>query len=161
MDNNAFVVTSSRAPADFLARCLVVDQLYQGSESDIRWNSLTSIPSSRVVAVVDRTGDLELAAKEIVASRLAFGSKSRFAVDQIMVNEFVANKFTDVVVKALAVFQARSSDKLTINGPTSRSRRAKKSEHDDARVVAEAVKRNTCSVLAAEEVATLVEVSQR
>lgn len=161
LDNDAFAVTSSRAPAEFLERCLLVDQLCQGPQSDIKKNSLTSLPSSRIVGVVDRTGDVELAAREISASRSAFGSRNRYAVDQVLVNEYVATQFVEAIVKELASSHADSTDKPAANRRILRSLRTGNLEDDNTRYVAEAIKLGTCSVVATEGTTTLIEATKR
>jgi hypothetical protein len=104
LDSNYYGVVSKRAPANFLEKCLVVDQLHQLTPSDAKNGHLVSSPGSRAVAILDRTGDISLAAKEVVASRLSFGGKSHYAVDQIFVNEFVADRFIEAVVAELPNF---------------------------------------------------------
>lgn len=76
-----------------------------------------------------------------------------------MVNEFVATKFAEAVVKQLASFQGQLKKKLATNGAVPRSRRAGESEDDDNQAVAEGIKRGACSVVAREGNATLLEVS--
>ncbi|KAL3464458.1 hypothetical protein BJX64DRAFT_286268, partial [Aspergillus heterothallicus] len=112
LDKDAFAVISTRAPAEFLARCLVVDQLGRLGDTGDFLHRAVSVPTARAVAFVDRTADPNLAAKEVVASRLAFGGRSHCAVDQVFVNEFVADSFLDAVARELSDYeQARQSGK--------------------------------------------------
>jgi len=46
---------------------------------------------------VDRTADLKLAARELVAARFAFGGSSPYAPDLVLVNEFVKQEFLQAV----------------------------------------------------------------
>lgn len=72
-----------------------------------------SSPVCRNIAVVDRTADVKLAAREIVVSRLAFGGFSRYAVDLVLVNEFVEEEFATAVVQQLGNIRAASKDAKT------------------------------------------------
>lgn len=62
-------------------------------------NELLSPASSSVVAVVDRTADLSLAARELVQARSLFAGRSPYAPDVVLVNEFVAKDFLDAVFR--------------------------------------------------------------
>jgi hypothetical protein len=78
-----------------LNSALLVDQ-----NSSERWpkaNVLASPSRSRVFAVVDRTADLKLAARELVAARFAFGGSSHYAPDLMLVNEFIKQEFLQIV----------------------------------------------------------------
>ncbi|KAL4861942.1 hypothetical protein BDV12DRAFT_190747 [Aspergillus spectabilis] len=111
LDNEICAIATKRAPTEFLARCVVVDQLGQLGASDVL-RRVVSVPTARAVTFVDRTGDAKLAAKEAVASRLGFGGKSHCAVDQVFVNEFVADEFLDTLAHELSNYeQARKSNK--------------------------------------------------
>lgn len=122
LDKDTFAVVSRRAPADFLARCLVVDQLGRLDGTGDFLGRVVSAPTTRAVALVDRTADPNLAAKEVVASRLAFGGRSHCAVDQVFVNEFVADDFLDAVAHELSKYEeARVSDNGTVE-ETSKNR---------------------------------------
>ncbi|KAL1846992.1 hypothetical protein Daus18300_014069 [Diaporthe australafricana] len=101
LDRDAFGVVSSRAPTKILAQCVVIDQKPM-SHNNISAQRVISTPEYRSVAVVDRTGDTNLAAKEIVASRLIFGGSSSYAVDLVLVNEFVAKGFQEAVSREMA-----------------------------------------------------------
>ena len=46
---------------------------------------------------MDRTADLKLAARELVAARFAFGGSSPYAPDLVLVNEFVKQEFLQAV----------------------------------------------------------------
>lgn len=60
---------------------------------------LVSPSQARVVAVVDRTANLEEVAKAIVTARFSFGGKSPYAPDVVLVNEFAKKAFMTAVVK--------------------------------------------------------------
>lgn len=56
-------------------------------------------PATRVVAVVDRSADVAAAAKECVKARFAFGGRSAYAPDIILVNEFEIQTFRTAVAE--------------------------------------------------------------
>ncbi|THV89259.1 hypothetical protein D6D27_06595 [Aureobasidium pullulans] len=93
LDKEAFLTIPSRAPDSFLEQCMLVDQIHKSSGASIVGRSLISKPSGRIVAIVDRTTQVERAVKEIFASRMQYGGQSNYAVDQVFVNEFVAHEF--------------------------------------------------------------------
>lgn len=67
-------------------------------------------PGSRVIAVVDRTADLALAAEQLVTARFAFGGSSPYAPDIVLVNEFAKKEFVEHVLKHSIRFLANSGD---------------------------------------------------
>lgn len=94
LDKTAFITVSSRPPVDFLSRCIVVDQT--GSISAASTQRLISSDTGvAAVAIVDRTANVDQAAKEIVKSRIAFSGRGRYAPSYILVNEFVEDEFLD------------------------------------------------------------------
>jgi type IV pilus biogenesis protein CpaD/CtpE len=99
LDKEAFVTVPSRAPGSFLEQCLMINQMHESSSPKFIGRSLNSKASGRVVAVVDRTAQVDSAAKEIFASRMQYSGQSRYAVDQVFVNEFVADEFLTALQK--------------------------------------------------------------
>lgn len=61
-------------------------------------NQLTHLSESPVISVVDRTADVEIAARELVAARFSFGGRSPYAPDVVLVNEFRKKDFLQAVV---------------------------------------------------------------
>lgn len=86
---------------DFLAQAILVDQeqYTTSSKHQARRNALQSPQSQRVIAVVDRTADLELAASALVRARFGFRGQSTYAPDLVLVNEFVAESFLKAVAR--------------------------------------------------------------
>lgn len=71
-------------------------------EDDASTRSPTSIlsPSTKhTVAVVDRTADIDSAAKTLVRSRISFGGSSPYAPDLVLVNEFVKEQLLKSVAR--------------------------------------------------------------
>jgi gamma-glutamyl phosphate reductase len=77
--------------------------------------SLISKTAGRVVAVVDRTTQVDSAVKEIFASRMQYGGQSCYAIDQVFVNEFVADEFLAALQKQFSI-HAEALDQTVNNG---------------------------------------------
>ncbi|KAH0288237.1 ALDH-like protein [Aureobasidium namibiae CBS 147.97] len=136
LDKEAFVAISSTAPGSFLKHCLMIDQMHQPSSPQYMGKSLISKASGRVVAVVDRTAKIDSAVKEIFASRMQYGGQSHYAVDQVFINEFVADEFLAVMREEFSV-RAEAIDQTVNNGharPTP-SKRQTKLVADDCTIV--------------------------
>jgi aldehyde dehydrogenase (NAD+) len=91
---------------------------------------------AKVIAVVDRTADLALAAEQLVAARFAFGGTSPYAPDVILVNEFVKKDFLEHALKQ-SIRYLSGSDDISANGS---SASPKQSAQKSASGVAEAFK---------------------
>lgn len=84
-----------------LASALVVDQTNDKDTSTStlpppappRVNELRSATTSRCIAIVDRSADIEAAAQAIATARFRFGGTSPYAPDLVLVNEFVKTDF--------------------------------------------------------------------
>lgn len=48
--------------------------------------------------MVDRTADVDEAAKALVSARLSFGGRSPYAPDLVLVNKVIENRFVNAVV---------------------------------------------------------------
>jgi hypothetical protein len=57
------------------------------------------LPQRRTLSVLDRTGDIELAAKTIATSRISPSCISPYSPDLVLVNEFVKENFTERCLK--------------------------------------------------------------
>jgi acyl-CoA reductase-like NAD-dependent aldehyde dehydrogenase len=119
LDQEAFGVVSSRAPPEFLAQCVIVDQK-PGCKKNFPAQRVLLSPAYRNIALVDRTSDTRLAAQEIAASRLMFGGASSYAVDLVLVNEFIEAEFREALSRVLA--EARLTESLTNNQTQMRGR---------------------------------------
>ncbi|KAM3071814.1 hypothetical protein ACMFMG_009671 [Clarireedia jacksonii] len=58
-------------------------------------NQLVSNSSARTIAVVDRSADIDMAAKTIATARFSFNGTSPYSPDLVIVNEFIKNEFTE------------------------------------------------------------------
>ena len=72
---------------------------------------LLSPSKALAVAVVDRTANLEEAAKTLTTARMTFNGKSPYAPDLILVNEFVKREFLQAVIRHSIQYMAAE------NGP--------------------------------------------
>ncbi|KAH7402664.1 Aldehyde/histidinol dehydrogenase [Pyrenochaeta sp. MPI-SDFR-AT-0127] len=121
LEADTFVAISSEPSAESLSACLQV--LQETSVDQPTYSQLVS-PNSKVIAVVDRTADLGLAAEQLVAARFAFGGTSPYAPDIVFVNEFIKKEFLEHVLKHSIRFLAGSSG---ISNGSLTSREPKKS----------------------------------
>ncbi|CAK4034594.1 ALDH-like protein [Lecanosticta acicola] len=112
LDADVFAVASAPVKdAAFLSKSLCV--LQNGADGIPRINQITTPAAAPVVAVVDRTADLTLAARELVAARFAFGGTSPYAPDIILVNEFHHKDFLDAVVSESSRYRPNDNKKTT------------------------------------------------
>ncbi|KAK1754701.1 hypothetical protein QBC47DRAFT_384714 [Echria macrotheca] len=95
MDINTFWVSPAEITSpEILARAVLVDQAGPGPATTLT-NQIFSSSQARVVAVVDRTADIEAAARAVTTARFAFGGGSPYAPDLVLVHEFVKQKFLE------------------------------------------------------------------
>lgn len=59
---------------------------------------LVSPANLRVVAIVDRSGDVGQAAEALVAARFALGGRSTYSPDVVLVHEFAMKPFVEAVI---------------------------------------------------------------
>ncbi|KAL6245154.1 hypothetical protein RBB50_007929 [Rhinocladiella similis] len=115
LDKTAFITVSSRPPVDFLTRCIVVDQTGSISAAGMQ-RLISSETGGAAVAIVDRTADVDQAAKEILKSRMSFSGRGPYAPRYIIVNEFVEAEFLDLLrrynpqQRTISMNRANSSD---------------------------------------------------
>nr|OQO17170.1 hypothetical protein B0A51_15374 [Rachicladosporium sp. CCFEE 5018] len=102
-----------------LAEATIVDQK-SDPQASLRVNVLASRGRSRVVAVVDRTADVDAAARCLVRARLAYNGRSSYAPDLIIVNEFVKKPFFEAA--------ARHINAYSDAGPSRRATASKQTE---------------------------------
>jgi hypothetical protein len=120
------------------------------------------MPTARAIAFVDRTADPNLAAKEVVASRLAFGGKSHCAVDQVFVNEFVADNFLDAVARELSNYeQARQSGKEAVEEKSRLHRFGRTEQISEMQDAEHGVNKGTCKSIWRGQTGLAVEVVDR
>jgi len=122
MDKDAFVIVEQR-PAEeafFTEHVIVVS-----ADSDQEVHShgpaeLLRSPSSRAIAVVDRSADISQAAKEIVQARFRFRGKSLYAPDLVLVNDFALKEFCQAAVQYLTQDLSSVMDSSGVSNPQTR-----------------------------------------
>lgn len=93
LDGNVFWISDERVTdKEVLEKAVLVDQTGDGGPVSLT-RHLVSSSRARVVAVVDRSADVEAAAKAITTARFSFGGASPYAPDLVLVNEFVKAPF--------------------------------------------------------------------
>lgn len=98
MDSDTFAIASGPLQDQaLLAQVVTVNQ--NSTKSSPTSNELASTARSRTIAIIDRTADVSLAARDLVAARFSFGGRSPYAADFVLVNEFAQREFLQAVVK--------------------------------------------------------------
>lgn len=112
MDADIFVIASSPVKHDvFLSKSICV--LQNGINELPKLNQITSLAGAPVIAVVDRTADIQLAARELVAASSSFGGSSPYSPDIVLVNEFKRKDFIQAAISESLRLQNNKSASLT------------------------------------------------
>jgi aldehyde dehydrogenase (NAD+) len=106
LESDIFTIISTTPSSGYLSSCLHVNQRLDNYQST--YSQLVST-NRRVIAVVDRTGDLNAAADDLVTARFAFGGTSPYAPDLVLVNEFVMKKFMELVLQRVVRYMATAN----------------------------------------------------
>ena len=92
-DTDSFATITSRVTdAQLLERCFIVDQT---GELGSAVYGLQHPVARHVLAIVDRSANISAAAKAIVSSRCSFQGTSPYAVDIVLVNEWVKTQLLE------------------------------------------------------------------
>ncbi|EAW20800.1 uncharacterized protein NFIA_113300 [Aspergillus fischeri NRRL 181] len=103
LDADTFAISEERPDAAFLSRVLMVSQT---GSAPLAERSLLSPANARTVAVVDRTAYVPAAAEALVAARFAFGGRSTYSPDIVLVNEFAMKQFVEAVIQQASRYLA-------------------------------------------------------
>ncbi|KAL2847327.1 Aldehyde/histidinol dehydrogenase [Aspergillus pseudodeflectus] len=95
LDADTFAISEERPDATFLEKTLVVAQT---STASLSGRGLVSPVTARTIAVVDRTTDIQGAARSLVAARFAFGGRSTYSPDVVLVQEFAMKTFVEAII---------------------------------------------------------------
>ena len=110
LDQDTFAIANEEVKdKQLLGECLVVDQT--GTFDEKSQPQLLSQPSAQTFAVIDRTADIQKAAKAIVAARFTYGGRSPYSPDIVLVNEFKKKEFFEACIRFTSQYvpgQARS-----------------------------------------------------
>ena len=104
---------TSTPDASILRQCLVVDQAgsFASAPADAYRSALLSPQQPLAVAIVDRSADIAVAAREIAKTRLRLVGRSTQGIDLVLVNEFVAES---LAVKLAEALWGSSEEKATL-----------------------------------------------
>lgn len=90
LDGATIGLVSSRPGEEFLQKCFIIDQTGRAELGSVP--ALWSRPNLCAVAIVDRTADVNKAAREIFHANTFFLGRGPYAPDLILVNEFVGDE---------------------------------------------------------------------
>ncbi|CAK96585.1 uncharacterized protein An07g01400 [Aspergillus niger] len=103
LDADTFAISEERPDNTFLSRTHIIAQSDSITPSN---NTLSSPTTARTVAIVDRTANISAAAEALVSARFAFGGRSAYSPDVVLVQEFAMKEFVEAIIQ-------RSSKYLT------------------------------------------------
>ncbi|KAK1984356.1 Aldehyde/histidinol dehydrogenase [Colletotrichum cereale] len=135
LNQNAFCITKTITDAYLLEQAILVDQTNKSPLPAARANNIVSANAARAVAIVDRTADVEAAAKAITAARFSFGGQSPYAPDLVLVNEFVKKDFFEACSKHATLAFARETTVRRTSDNSSDETRRTIQEAEDKRLV--------------------------
>ena len=98
-------------------------------------NQLLSSTTTRAVAIVDRTADIQAAAKAITNARFSFGGTSPYAPDLVLVNEYVKQEFFEACSKYATLAFAKESAARKVSGNQSEETRKAVKDAEDRKQV--------------------------
>ncbi|KAG6357138.1 hypothetical protein INS49_015015 [Diaporthe citri] len=108
LDVNTFYASKTTTDQSVLDGAVLVDQTGNGPPSTLTTQLLSS-SQTRCVAIVDRSANIDDAARAITAARFSFGGTSPYAPDLVLVNEFVKKDFFEACSRYATSSFARDS----------------------------------------------------
>ncbi|GJC93842.1 putative Aldehyde dehydrogenase [Colletotrichum higginsianum IMI 349063] len=135
LNQNAFCITKEIKDASLLEQAILVDQTNTCPLPAARAHNLVSANAARTVAIVDRTADVEAAAKAITTARFGFGGQSPYAPDLVIVNEYVKRDFFEACSKHATLAFAREASTRRASDNSSDKTRSAVQEAEDRRLV--------------------------
>ncbi|KAG8159435.1 hypothetical protein KVR01_011096 [Diaporthe batatas] len=108
LDVNTFYASKTTTDQSVLDDAVLVDQTTNGPPSTLT-NQLLSSSQARCVAIVDRSADIDDAARAITTARFSFGGTSPYAPDLVLVNEFVKRDFFEACSRYATLSFAKDS----------------------------------------------------
>jgi hypothetical protein len=124
LDNDTFCISNKILQDQDLVSCILVDQTGKHTSAA----QLVSSLEARAIAIVDRTADIDAAAKSIVTARFSFQGMSPYAPDLVIVNEFVIKDFFQACTRYAS--QSFASHPAAARSPQHPSRVAQKAIKD-------------------------------
>lgn len=122
LDGNTFHVSRSVTDQSVLDEAIAVDQGRAVSSINLD-SQLTSPANARCVAIVDRSADIDKAARAITTARFSFGGSSPYAPDLVLVNEFVKKNFFEACTRYATLAFAKEDN----------AKKVSRSQNDDSR----------------------------
>ena len=124
LDMETLLITEKDAFSDdFKSRYCVQVDLRPTISATSTFKSIAT-PLAHTAAIVDRTANLSLAAKELVRARFSFGGRSPYAPDVVLVNEYALKDFASAVAQHALAFltgSIQTNGSVTANGHASGS----------------------------------------
>ncbi|KAK7409682.1 hypothetical protein QQX98_008125 [Neonectria punicea] len=133
LDQNVFSITTTITDASILSSAILIDQTSKTSSPSLT-TQLLSATQHRAIAVVDRTADLDAAAKAITAARFGFGGMSPYAPDLVLVNEYVKKDFFEACSRYATLSFARETTVRRVDANRNEESRRAIREAEDKRV---------------------------
>lgn len=116
LDQDSFAIVD-RDPFDAAFRSTHVVTLNAvPNEKAVSSSQSIQTPLARTAAIVDRSADINTAAKELVRARFAFSGQTPYATDLVLVNEFCIKEFCSALAQSTLSFLTQD-----INGSTGKS----------------------------------------
>ncbi|OJI81685.1 hypothetical protein ABZX51_002027 [Aspergillus tubingensis] len=103
LDADTFAISEERPDTAFLNKTHIIAQSDSITPSS---NSLSSPTSARTVAIVDRTANISAAADALVSARFAFGGRSTYSPDVVLVQEFAMKEFVEAIIQRSSKYLA-------------------------------------------------------
>lgn len=138
LDVNTFSVSGTITDLAALGPAVLVDQttsMGAAAAAASLTTQLLSASTGRAVAVVDRTADIEAAARAITKARFSFGGTSPYAPDLVLVNEFVKQDFFEACSKYATLAFAREPAARKVGGNRGEDTRKAVKAAEDAKQV--------------------------
>ena len=118
LDVNTFYASKTTTDQSILDGAILVDQTSNGPPSTPT-NQLLSSSHTRCVALVDRSANIDDAARAITTARFSFGGTSPYAPDLVLVNEFVKKDFFEACSRYATLSFAKDSSVKRASGSRS------------------------------------------
>jgi hypothetical protein len=125
LDSDTFGITTSSITSLDLPSHIYLDQTSTNPVS--KTNEIFSSTTSRTIVIVDRTADIEAAAKAVVAARFSFQGTSAYAPDLVIVNEWIKKDFFEACIKyAAQLFSSKGAVKPSSSNASNETSKAVK-----------------------------------
>ncbi|CAM1508470.1 Fc.00g053180.m01.CDS01 [Cosmosporella sp. VM-42] len=134
LDCNIFSITNKVTDPSILSTSILVDQTSNAGSKSLNTELLSS-NGHRTVSVVDRTADIDAAARAITTARFSFGGMSPYAPDLVLVNEFVKKDFFEACSKYATLSFARETTMRRVGEDQSSETRKAIKEAEEKRLV--------------------------